>query len=304
MREAAAGSELPVRIGAIGKQVHVQTTIEAQGCRLAYDVRGSGPAVLLVQGVGVQGDGWRPQTDALAERLACVTFDNRGMGRSQPAGAAITVAQMAEDARAVLDAAGVAAAHVVGHSLGGLVAVQLALTTPERVRSLALLCTFASGRAAAPLTARMMVLGFRARFGTRRMRRRGFLALVLAPGALAEVDADAEAARLAVLFGHDLADQPPVVTDQLRAMRAADASARLAELAGVPTLVVSAAHDPIAPPRAGRSLAAGIPGARYVEVADASHGLPITHADRVNALLLEHIAAAAAYLAHPGAPPG
>lgn len=282
--------------------MHVQNVTESRGCRLAFDVRGSGTAVLLIQGVGVQGDGWRPQTDALAQRYTCITFDNRGLGRSQPVGAPVTVAQMAEDARAVLDAERVASAHVVGHSLGGLVAVQLALMAPERVRSLALLCTFASGRDAAPLDARMMLLGLRARVGTRRMRRRGFLALVLPPHALAVADVDAEAARIAELFGHDLADQPPIVAQQLRALRAADASARLAELAGIPTLVVSAAHDPIAPPRAGRALAAGIPGARYVEIDDASHGLPITHADRVNALLLEHIAAADAYLAQSGAP--
>lgn len=282
--------------------MHVQNVTESRGCRLAFDVRGSGTAVLLIQGVGVQGDGWRPQTDALAQRYTCITFDNRGLGRSQPVGAPVTVAQMAEDARAVLDAERVASAHVVGHSLGGLVAVQLALMAPERVRSLALLCTFASGRDAAPLDARMMLLGLRARVGTRRMRRRGFLALVLPPHALAAADVDAEAARIAELFGHDLADQPPIVAQQLRALRAADASARLAELAGIPTLVVSAAHDPIAPPRAGRALAAGIPGARYVEIDDASHGLPITHADRVNALLLEHIAAADAYLAQSGAP--
>lgn len=282
--------------------MHAQSVIESRGCRLAFDVRGSGTPVLLVQGVGVQGDGWRPQTDALAERYTCITFDNRGLGRSQPVGAPVTVAQMAEDARAVLDAERVASAHVVGHSLGGLVAVQLALLAPERVRSLALLCTFARGHDAAPLDARMMLLGLRTRVGTRRMRRRGFLGLVLPPHALAAADVDAEAARIAELFGHDLADQPPIVTQQLRALRAADASARLAELAGIPTLVVSAAHDPIAPPRAGRALAAGIPGARYVEFDDASHGLPITHADRVNALLLEHIAAADAYLARSGAP--
>jgi pimeloyl-ACP methyl ester carboxylesterase len=77
-------------------------------------------------------------------------------------------------------------------------------------------------------------------------------------------------------------------------MRAADATPRLAELAGVPTLVVSAAHDPIAPPRAGRALAAGIPGARYVEMPDASHGAPIHQAGQVNALLLDHLTAAEA----------
>ena len=82
------------------------------------------------------------------------------------------------------------------------------------------------------------------------------------------------AERLAPLFGHDLADQPPIVGKQLGGDAAYDASPRLGELAGLPSLVVNAVHDPIAPPRAGRVLA-GIPGSRYVELPDASHGVPI-----------------------------
>ena len=120
------------------------TPVEHHGCRLVYRVGGDGPPVLLVQGVGVHGDGWRPQVDALAGRFRCLTFDNRGMGRSQPAGGPVTVEQMAEDARALMDAQGWDSAHVVGHSLGGAVALHLALTTPPRVRSLSLLCTFAA----------------------------------------------------------------------------------------------------------------------------------------------------------------
>ncbi|WP_439628016.1 alpha/beta fold hydrolase [Gemmata sp.] len=266
-------------------------TIEHRGCRLAYDVRGDGPDVLFVQGVGVHGPGWRPQLDACAERYRCVSFDNRGMGRSQPLPASLTVEQMADDTLAVLDAAGVGSAHVVGHSLGGLVALQLALTARDRVKSLALLCTFADGRAAAPLTTRMCWLGTRTRVGSRQMRRRAFVRLVMPPGG--EFDADALAAELAPLFGHDLGDHPPVVDLQLKAMRASSVSARLGELTGVPTLVVNAAHDPISPPRVSRAIADGVPGSRYVEFADASHGLPISHAAAVNALLLEHFAAAA-----------
>ena len=267
-------------------------TFTHAGCPLAYSLRGDGPRVLFVQGVGVQGDGWRPQIEALADRYCCMSFDNRGMGRSQPPAAGLTVEQMAADANALMDAEGWDGAHLVGHSLGGLVTLAQALSARRRVHSLALLCTFASGRAAAPLSGRMMWLGMRARVGTRRMRQRGFLGLVLAPASECWKDQDGAAARLAELFGHDLADQPPVVSAQLKAMRAADYSARLSKLAGVSTLVVSAAHDPIAPPKAGHELAAGIPGARYVEFADASHGLPITHAAEVNALLSEHFAAA------------
>jgi pimeloyl-ACP methyl ester carboxylesterase len=113
--------------------------------------------------------------------------------------------------------------------------------------------------------------------------------MVMPRAALAREDRDALAARLAPIFGHDLADQPPIVMKQLGALRAYDATDRLARIVNTPTLVVSAVHDPIAPPRCGRALASGIAGARYVEVPDASHGVPIQHAGSVNALLDQHL---------------
>jgi pimeloyl-ACP methyl ester carboxylesterase len=257
-------------------------------CRIAFDVRGNGPAVLFIQGVGVPGCGWKPQVDGLADRFRCVSFDNRGIGGSVPCDGPVTVERMADDAAAVLDAAGIDSAHVVGHSLGGPIAIQLALAHRARVKSLALLCTFANGKAAAPLTPRMLWLGLRSRIGPRRSRRRAFLRLVMPPAALAGVDVDQAAAELAPLFGHDLANQPPIVGKQLRAMRTYDATPRLGELAGLPTVVASAGFDPIAPPKLGRALAAAIPGASFVEYPDESHGLPIRRATDVNRLLADH----------------
>jgi pimeloyl-ACP methyl ester carboxylesterase len=250
--------------------------------------------VVLVQGVGVAGSGWMPQVNALRPEFQCLTFDNRGMGASQPNGAPITVRQMAEDAFRLMDELGWTSAHVVGHSLGGPVALEMALLRPERVRSLSLLCTLARGRDATGLTWKMLWLGLRSRIGPRRARRHAFLQIVMPPDALAKADRDALAAEMAPLFGHDLADQPPVAMKQLAALRAYDATDRLGRITGIPTLVMSAVHDPIAPPRHGRALAEAIPGARYVEFADASHGLPIQHAVRVNELLLEHLRAAEA----------
>ena len=267
---------------------------EHRGCHLAWEVSGEGPPVLLVQGVGAPGATWRPQVEALQAGWRCLRFDNRGLGASQPAGAAISVEQMAEDALALMDAQGWDSAHLVGHSLGGLVVQHLALVARARARSLALLCTFARGREVTRLTPRMLWLGTRARVGTRAMRRRAFLELILPPELLRGADRDALAARLGSVFGRDLADQPPVVGAQLEALGRYDATPRLGELAGLPTLVVSAAHDPIARPALGRALAAGIPGARYVELPAASHAVPVHDPARINALLLEHLRASAA----------
>lgn len=197
--------------------------VEHAGCRLACAAEGSGPPVLLIQGVGLHGGGWRPQVDGLAARHCCASFDNRGMGRSLWTGASLSAGQMVADAQAVMDALGWESAHVVGHSLGGLVAQALALTARRRVRSLSLLCTFARGSDATRLSARMLWVGMRTRLGTRRARRRAFLELVMPPQARAASDPDTLAESLAPLFGHDLADHPPVVMKQLAAMRAYDA---------------------------------------------------------------------------------
>jgi pimeloyl-ACP methyl ester carboxylesterase len=266
-------------------------TLARGDATLHYSLAGEGPPILFIQGVGVIGAGWQPQVDMLRERFTCCTFDNRGIGQSTSERPPASIEQLAGDALALLDTLGWAQAHVVGHSMGGLIAEQLALAARERVLGLALLCTPASGRAGARPSARIAWIGMRSRVGTRAMRRRAFLELVL-PRAMqtnaAELDAWAE--RLALLFGRDLADNPPIVLQQLRAMAKHDVRARLHELAGVPTLVVSAREDPIAPPQAGASTAASIPGATHVVIEDASHGVPITHAARINALVAEALA--------------
>ena len=254
--------------------------LEHQGCHLHYELAGEGPPVLLIQGVGVEGSGWRPQIADLAGRHQCLSYDNRGIGRSQPAAGRLSIEQFAADAVALMDAAGWKKAHIVGHSMGGLIAQQIALTARERVRSLALLCTFARGRNVTGLSWEMLVAGLRTRVGPRAWRRKAFLRMVEAP--------ETEASRMAELFGHDLADQPPIVMKHLSAMSAYDAAGRLKELAGIPVLVVSGARDRIARPELGRAIAAGVADAGYEEFATAGHALPITHTARLNALLLDH----------------
>jgi pimeloyl-ACP methyl ester carboxylesterase len=211
------------------------------------------------------------------------------MGRSQPSGDRLTIEQMAEDTIALMDAQGWTSAQLVGHSMGGLIALHVALSARERVRSLSLLCSFARGRDATKLTPGMLWTGLRTRIGTRAQRRNAFLEIVMPPSAMKSSDLAKLAADFAPLFGHDLADQPPISMKQLSAMNRYDATPRLGELAGLPTLVVSAEHDPIARPEIGRAMAAAIPGAKYVEIADASHGITLQNPDRINALLLEHL---------------
>jgi pimeloyl-ACP methyl ester carboxylesterase len=258
-----------------------------------YELAGDGPPVLLIQGVGVIGAGWRPQIEGLRDRYQLCAFDNRGIGQSSPLTRATSIEELAADALALLDACGWARAHVVGHSMGGLIAQQLAIDAPARVASLALLCTPCSGRAAARPSLRLAWIGLRMRVGTRPSRRRAFLDIVMPRSVRASADLDALAAELAPLFGRDLADNPAIVMQQVKAMAKHELGPRLAELAAIPTLVVCADEDPIAPPAHGQDTAARIGTARYLEVADSAHGVVIQRAAQINAILDEHFAAAA-----------
>lgn len=132
----------------------------------------------------------------------------------------------------------------------------------------------------------------RTRLGTRPMRRRAFLEMLFAEEELRQADQDAMAAQVGALVGRDLADSPPILMKQVLAMARHDVSARLGELHKIPTLVISAEHDPIALPRFGQRLARLIPGARFEEVQGASHGVIINRAEAINHRLRDFIEAA------------
>jgi len=109
--------------------------------RIAWEERGSGRPLLLIQGLGYARWSWEPVVGPLAERYRVVFFDNRGIGESDVPEGPYTARQMADDALQVLDEAGIARAHVLGASLGGMIAQELAVAAPGRVDKLVLCCT-------------------------------------------------------------------------------------------------------------------------------------------------------------------
>lgn len=108
---------------------------------IGWESHGSGDPLLLIHGLGYARWGWEPLVPLLSNHFTVITFDNRGIGESSVPTGPYTAGEMAVDARAVLDAAGVGRAHVAGSSLGGMVAQELAIDHPDEVDRLVLLST-------------------------------------------------------------------------------------------------------------------------------------------------------------------
>ena len=206
-------------------------------------------------GLGMNATGWWRTIPVLSERFRVIAFDNRGVGRSERVPGPYTAAEMADDAVAVLDAAGVKSAHVYGISLGGMIAQEVALRHPSRVRALVLGATTAGGdelvpadeavnafvRLRAQMTAQHAVWASVPINYSRRTRREGGqrIAEDIAQRLRFPVEAEYYSAQLAAAHGHDAA------VSEIRA----------------PTLVVHGDEDVLIPPANGERLAELIPGA-------------------------------------------
>jgi pimeloyl-ACP methyl ester carboxylesterase len=220
--------------------------------------------LLLVQGLGYARWGWDAVVPGLAERYRVLTFDNRGIGESDKPAGPYTAAEMAADALQVLDAAGVEQAHVVGASLGGMIAQVLAADHPERVARLVLCCTTPGGEAGVPMpqvTVRLFqeAAGLEPVEATRRFTFNAF-----GPDAPFELVED--------VFRRRLASPPDPVGWQGQAA----AGTTFPGVDGrihAPTLIVTGTADNVVDPRNADVLAARIPGSRVERLHGAGHML-------------------------------
>jgi len=154
--------------------------------RIAWERHGSGAPLLLIHGLGYARWGWEPVLPGLAERFDVVLFDNRGIGESDAPPGPYTAAEMADDAIQALDEAGVDRAHVVGTSLGGMVAQELALGYPDRVDRLVLACTTPGGPNAHPMPQQTVALMAEAATLEPAVALRRFVENALAPATVAK----------------------------------------------------------------------------------------------------------------------
>ncbi len=262
--------------------------VERPRYRLHYAVRGraDAPPLLLVMGLGLCSEAWHTLPARLSERFRVTVFDNRGVGESTLA-RGFRIRDLADDAARVLDAAGAARAFVFGISMGGMIAQELALRHPARVRALALGATFGGhlrSRKPTLAAARDLVLVSLARLSS---SPRAMARLLVSD----EFYAGHPDRFQAWLAGQSRARRA-VVRRQLLAVALHEAERRLPGVR-VPTLVLTGDRDRLVPPENSRRLARLIPGARLVELPGAGHAFPFERADDTVRLLTEHFLGAA-----------
>jgi 3-oxoadipate enol-lactonase len=263
-------------------------TLSVAGAELHYERRGDGEPLLLVQGLGGNTAHWgEPFLSALERDFELVLYDHRGVGRSAPFSGDLTTAGLAADALALLDALGLERVHVLGISMGGMVAQELALAAPDRVRSLTLGATSCGGTQSRP-TDQEVVRALTAAVLSRdyeRVLRTGFELVVSSAFAAepANYAAFAEAARQ-----HPA--EIPLLMSQQAAVVAHDTYARLRGLQ-VPTLVVHGTEDRMLAPVNGDLVASLVPGARLELLAGAGHLFFWEQPQRSAQLVREHAAA-------------
>jgi len=235
--------------------------------RIAWERHGSGAPLLLIHGLGYARWGWEPVLPGLAERFSVVVFDNRGIGESDAPPGPYTAAEMAADAVRVLDEAGIERAHVVGTSLGGMIAQELALTFPERVDRLVLACTTPGGPKAYPMPQATVALMAEAATLEPAVALRRFVENALAP---ATVTAHPELVERIMAHRLATAQAPAAWAAQATAGATFDAFERLPALTA-PTLVQHGNEDVVVDPRNADLLVELLPDARFERFPGGGH---------------------------------
>lgn len=258
---------------------------DLDGRKLSYLRRGSGAPLLLIMGMAGHMGLWREDFLALLENdFDIVAYDHRGIGDSTDVDGPFTIAELADDAAALLDAVGWDDAHIFGISMGGMVAQELVLDRPERVRRLVLGCTYCGGPRTNPMAPGPMRMMTAMNSGNIETALRAGFEANLSPAWTAddahwrEFQQIALAARVPV----------PVVLRQAQAAFVHDTSTRLPSVTA-PTLVMAGTADEMVLYPNNEVIAALVPGATMHSLPDAGHLYWWEHPDEVAARIRQHL---------------
>ncbi len=263
--------------------------IDAGDVRLNCERGGEGPPLLMIMGLSGSLLHWgQPFVAALRENFETIAFDNRGVGQSSRVEAPFSIADLAGDTAGLMAALELESAHVLGISMGGMIAQELALAHPQRIRTLTLGCTYCGGPG--NTLPRQPEVGAAVMSGDRERALRATWEINVSES-FAQ-NADAYAAFRAI--GEERSVAVSVMMEQLSAITRHDTSARLGQLQ-MPTLVVHGTEDRIIPVQHGHTVAGLIPDARLEILPGIGHlffwELPERSADLVHEHALTHVSA-------------
>jgi 3-oxoadipate enol-lactonase len=256
---------------------------------LHYERGGSGEPLLMIQGMSGTHVAWgEPFLGPLRESFDVIAFDNRGIGLSAPIEGAFTIVEMAEDAAGLMDELGLENAHVVGISMGGMIAQELALAEPDRLRSLTLGCTYCGGPGSHLMPQENVeILAAGMMSGDRDKAIQASYEVNLSPAFRAEES------RYAAF--HEMATSVPAakrtIELQAQAIFGHDTSGRLGEIS-TPTLIVHGTEDGVLPYPNGEMIASLMPDARLETLDGVGHMFWWEQPERSGELIREHALAA------------
>jgi pimeloyl-ACP methyl ester carboxylesterase len=252
------------------------STIQANGIQIAYSLTGSGQPILLISGVGYDAWFWHKIVPALSEHYQVITFDNRGSGESAKPHGPYTVSMLAADTAGLLDSINLKNAIVLGHSLGGFIAQELAITRRDLVSHLILASTNHGGPDVIPITPEALQILTDRNGNPTELVKRG-IAIATAPG-FAERQPEVMQELLTYRFTNPV--PPAQYTAQvmagagMAAFTSEDIATRMAAIT-MPTLILFGEHDRVVPPGNATLLAEKLPNAQIAILPEAGHIFPI-----------------------------
>jgi pimeloyl-ACP methyl ester carboxylesterase len=272
---------------------------DVDGGQLYYEQHGSGPSLLCIQGLALDVSGWNPQVPVWSREYRVTVFDNRDCGRSFYARAGYDIAVLAADVVALADRLGLASFHLLGSSMGGAIAQEVALAHPERVRSLTL-CVSYAGNGVWGRERTRLDLAHAARMSDEE-RAAELMLLNLSESTLEEMG-DELGMMVRMVLSYPYRQRGEGYERQLAAAGTHEARDRLGALA-MPVHVVGAEQDLMVPVWRSRELARLIPDARLSIIDGAGHAVHLERTAEYNRLVLDFLREVDASL-HPAAARG
>jgi 3-oxoadipate enol-lactonase len=262
-------------------------TVKVGDINMYYEIQGEGDPLLLIMGLGSDLTGWMFQIPEFSKKYQVIAFDNRGVGRTETPDKPYSVKMMADDAIGLMDVLGIDTAHILGLSMGGFIAQELAIKHPERVKSLILATTASAGdyRLVAHVTSAW------AAAKTEGVSPKTFYSLMFPWIFTDKFFENSEMVQMALDTMAASPYLPPAhaFARQVTACIEHNARDRLSQITA-PTLVLVGREDILLPVKLSEELAAGIPKAKLVVLEGGGHGFNAEIPDKFNKAVLEFLA--------------